>query len=82
MPALPRRVHLVGIGGMHMSAIAQVLRSAGVQVSGSDLQESDLTRRLAALGVTVHRGHAAAHLGDAELVVVTAAAKPDNPEVV
>ena len=81
-PALPRHVHLVGIGGMHMSAIAQVLLSAGVQVSGSDLQETDLTHRLAALGATVHRGHAATHLGDAELVVVTAAAKPDNPEVV
>lgn len=80
--ALPRRVHLVGIGGMHMSAIAQVLLSAGVWVSGSDLQDTDLTRRLAALGATVHHGHAAAHVGDAELVVVTAAAKPDNPEVV
>lgn len=80
-PTLPRRVHLVGIGGMHMSAIAQVLLSAGVRVSGSDLQDTALTRRLAALGATVHRGHAAAYLGDAELVVVTAAVKPDNPEV-
>ena len=65
-----------------MSAIAQLLMADGVEVSGSDLQETPMTRRLAALGATVHCGHAAANVGDAELVVMTAAAKEDNPEVV
>jgi UDP-N-acetylmuramate--alanine ligase len=77
-----RSVHLIGIGGMHMSAIARLLLAEGARVTGSDLRETDLTRRLAALGATVYRGHAAAHVGDVDLVVVTAAAKPDNPEVV
>jgi UDP-N-acetylmuramate--alanine ligase len=77
-----RSVHLIGIGGMHMSAIAQVLMADGVRISGSDLQDTDLTRRLAALGATVQTGHAAANVGDVDLVVMTAAAKQDNPEVV
>lgn len=77
-----RSVHLIGIGGMHMSAIAQVLMADGVRISGSDLQETDLTRRLAALGATVRTGHTAANVGDVDLVVMTAAAKQDNPEVI
>jgi UDP-N-acetylmuramate--alanine ligase len=77
----PHSVHLVGIGGAHMSAIAQMLMAAGMRVSGSDLQETETTRRLAALGATVCRGHAAEHVGDVDLVVMTAAAKADNPEV-
>lgn len=79
---LPAAVHLVGIGGMHMSAIAQILLAAGVRVSGSDSARSAMTERLAALGATVYQGHAAAQLGDAALVVTTAAAKPENPELV
>jgi UDP-N-acetylmuramate--alanine ligase len=80
--ALPKRVHLIGIGGAHMSAIAQILIAEGVRVSGSDLLESAMTRRLAALGARVKRGHAPENVGDAGLVVMTAAAKADNPEVV
>lgn len=76
-----RSVHLVGIGGMHMSAIAQLLLSGGVRVSGSDLSPSTLTARLAELGATVYRGHAAENIDDADLVVTTAAAKADNPEL-
>ena len=77
----PRHVHLVGIGGMHMSAIAQLLLVDGVRVSGSDLADTALTRRLRDLGATVYQGHAAEQIGDADLVVYTAAARPDNPEV-
>jgi len=71
----------VGIGGIHMSAIARILLAWGHQVSGSDLKLSPLTDRLRELGATVHQGHDAAHLGDAELVVYTAAAQTDNPEL-
>ncbi|MEX2447107.1 MAG: UDP-N-acetylmuramate--L-alanine ligase [Dehalococcoidia bacterium] len=81
--ALPQRVHLVGAGGVHMSAIGQVLRARGHEVSGSDLAASQYTDRLQALGATVHIGpHDAAYVGEAQLVVATAAAKPDNPELI
>ncbi|HET7738043.1 MAG TPA: UDP-N-acetylmuramate--L-alanine ligase [Tepidiformaceae bacterium] len=75
-------VHLVGIGGMHMSAIAQILRAQDVVVTGSDLRPSPLTARLQDLGATVFEGHAAVNVGDAALVVTTVAAKDDNPELV
>ncbi len=77
----PRRVHLVGIGGAHMSAIAQILHAWGHQVSGSDQKMSAATGKLERLGVTVTIGHAAENVGDAELVVTTSAAKGDNPEI-
>ncbi|TAJ19586.1 MAG: UDP-N-acetylmuramate--L-alanine ligase [Dehalococcoidia bacterium] len=80
--AIPARVHLVGAGGIHMSAIGQILRHRGIQVTGSDLTLSEHTRRLEALGAHVYTGHAASQIGDALLVVTTAAAKPDNPELV
>ena len=76
-----RRVHFVGIGGAGMSGIAEVLANQGYQVSGSDLAENAATRRLAAMGVTVRPGHAAAHVADADAVVVSTAVKDDNPEV-
>jgi UDP-N-acetylmuramate--alanine ligase len=78
---IPRRVHLVGIGGIHMSAIARILLAWGHSVSGSDLKLSPLTDRLREVGAVVHQGHDAAHIGDAELVVYTAAAQADNPEL-
>lgn len=74
-------VHLIGIGGIHMSAIAQLLMERGVAVSGSDMKLSDLTARLEEMGARVVEGHAAANLTDAALVVRTAAVKDDNPEV-
>lgn len=80
--AIPQRVHLVGAGGIHMSAIAQILRARGHTVSGSDLQLTPLTERLETLGVSVSHGHDAAHVGDAEMVVYTSAAPEDNPELV
>lgn len=77
-----RQVHLVGIGGMHMSAIAQMLLADGISVSGSDLVMSPLTERLRELGAEVHSGHHPANVGGATLVVTTMAAKSDNPELV
>ncbi len=75
-------IHLVGIGGMHMSAIAQLLLERGITVTGSDLRRSELTERLERMGARVFEGHDAAHLGDPTLVVTTAAATgEDNPEI-
>ena len=76
-----RRVHFVGIGGAGMSGIAEVLATQGYQVSGSDLAESAVTRRLATLGIRIVVGHAAANVAHADAVVVSTAVAPDNPEV-
>ncbi|MCG3173031.1 MAG: UDP-N-acetylmuramate--L-alanine ligase [Myxococcota bacterium] len=75
-------VHLVGIGGSGMSGVAEVLVNLGFRVSGSDLKESETTRRLAELGCGVSIGHAASSLTDADVVVISSAVKRDNPEVV
>ncbi len=78
-----RRVHFVGIGGIGMSGIAELLANLGFSVSGSDAKKSTVTKRLAELfGVAVHEGHAAANVGDADVVVVSSAVKQNNPEVV
>ena len=76
-----RRVHFVGIGGTGMCGIAEVLHNLGFEVSGSDLGDNATTRRLAAMGIRVERGHATEHLGDADAMVVSGAIKPDNPEL-
>jgi len=77
-----RRIHFVGIGGIGMSGIAEVLINLGYQVSGSDLEEGATVKRLRGLGSKIARGHSAAHVGDADVVVISSAVKPDNPEVV
>jgi UDP-N-acetylmuramate--alanine ligase len=77
-----RRVHFVGIGGIGMSGIAELLVNLGYSVTGSDLRLSEITDRLASLGVGVSVGHHADHLGDADVVVVSSAVASDNPEVV
>ncbi|MCB9702986.1 MAG: UDP-N-acetylmuramate--L-alanine ligase [Myxococcales bacterium] len=74
-------IHFVGIGGIGMSGIAEVLLNLGYRVTGTDLADSETTRRLAAMGATIHRGHDAAHLGDADVVVTSSAIRPGNPEV-
>ena len=74
------RVHFVGIGGVGMSGIAEVLCTLGYQVSGSDNADSAATRRLVALGAVVYRGHAAANVLGADCVVVSSAIRRDNPE--
>jgi UDP-N-acetylmuramate--alanine ligase len=75
------RVHFVGIGGIGMSGIAEVLLNLDWQVSGSDAKASANTRRLESLGARIHIGHAAANLGDAEVVVYSSAVRPENPEL-
>ena len=76
-----RRVHFVGIGGIGMSGIAELLVNLGYEVSGSDLAGTDVTARLATLGVRVGIGHDAAHVGDADVAVVSSAVAADNLEV-
>lgn len=76
-----KRVHFVGIGGVGMSGIAEVLSHLGFEVSGSDLAESATLARLRALGVLVMVGHAAEHVAGADAVVVSSAVAADNPEV-
>lgn len=73
-------VHFVGIGGSGMSGIARLLLEAGHRVTGSDLRDTDAVRELRAAGATVFIGHDAAHVGDADTVVVTGALWQDNPE--
>jgi len=77
-----RSIHFVGIGGIGMSGIAEVLLDAGFGVSGSDAKESDTTRRLSGLGARVEIGHRATNLGDADVVVFSSAVAKDNPEIV
>jgi UDP-N-acetylmuramate--alanine ligase len=76
-----RHVHFVGVGGIGMSGIAELLLNLGYDVSGSDARRSDVTDRLARLGVRVGIGHDAANVGDADVVVVSSAIPPTNPEV-
>jgi len=76
-----RRVHFIGIGGIGMSGIAELLANLGYAVSGSDEKRSAVTDRLASLGVRVASGHDAAHVGDADVVVVSSAVRSTNPEV-
>ncbi len=75
-------VHFVGIGGIGMSGIAELLHNLGYQVQGTDRAEGANTRRLRALGVPVAIGHDESNLGDAQVVVISSAIKSDNPEVV
>jgi UDP-N-acetylmuramate--alanine ligase len=74
-------IHFVGVGGIGMSGIAEVLHNLGYKVQGSDVAAGANTRRLADLGVTVMIGHDADNLGAAEVVVVSSAIAPDNPEI-
>ncbi len=76
-----QRVHLVGIGGMGMSGIAEVLLTLGYSVSGSDLKSSVITERLRNLGATIYEGHRAEQVRGAHVVVISSAVRPDNPEI-
>ena len=75
-------IHIVGIGGMAMSAIAQVAIDRGARVSGSDMVDSDYIARLRAQGAQIEIGHAAGNLGPADLLVHSAAVGPENPEII
>jgi UDP-N-acetylmuramate--alanine ligase len=74
-------IHFVGIGGIGMSGIAELLLNLGYKVSGSDINRSDITDRLETLGGTIFKGHAAENIKEADVVVVSSAIDPDNPEV-
>jgi UDP-N-acetylmuramate--alanine ligase len=76
-----QRIHFVGIGGIGMSGIAEVLLNLGYKVSGSDLKSSAVTQRLAGLGAVIFEGHQAENVAGAEVVVTSSAIAPDNPEV-
>ena len=84
MRALPIDIgplHFVGIGGIGMSGIAEILHNLGYVVRGSDAADGANVRRLQSLGVQVAIGHRPENLGDARVVVISSAVKPDNPEV-
>ena len=76
-----RRIHFVGLGGVGMSGIAEVLFNLGYSVSGSDLSDSATLKRLAALGLQTHVGHAASHVAGADVLVTSTAVQADNAEV-
>ena len=72
-------VYFVGIGGIGMSGIAEVLLNLGYQVSGSDLSSSEITRHLKTLGAKIYQGHRASNLGNCDVVVVSSAVSSTNP---
>jgi UDP-N-acetylmuramate--alanine ligase len=77
-----QKVHFVGVGGIGMSGIAEVLCNLGFRVSGSDLKRSEVTERLETMGVDFKEGHRAENVGEAHVVVRSAAVRDDNPEIV
>jgi UDP-N-acetylmuramate--alanine ligase len=77
-----RVIHFVGIGGIGMSGIAEVLHNLGYEVTGSDLRESETTKRLKALGIQVYVGHKPENVDDAHVLVISSAVSDDNPEVI
>src|SRR4029450_4105001 len=75
------KIHFVGIGGMGMCGIAEVLANMGYRVSGSDMNDTEIPRHLTNIGCAIARGHRADNLGEADVVVVSSAIKGYNPEV-
>jgi len=75
------RIHFVGIGGISMSGLAEILLHKGYRVSGSDMKDSHIIKKLREKGADIHIGHQASHIDGADLVVYTAAVKQDNPEI-
>src|SRR5499427_518639 len=77
-----QHIHFVGIGGIGMSGIAEVLLNLGYHISGSDAKLSAITERLRGLGAKIFEGHTASNVDSAQLVVTSTAVRSDNPEVV
>ena len=77
-----KNIHFIGIGGVGISAIAEIMLSRGYKVSGSDMKESEITDRLKAKGVDVHIGHRSENVENADLIVYSAAIAEENPEIV
>ncbi|MFH0977535.1 MAG: UDP-N-acetylmuramate--L-alanine ligase [Spirochaetota bacterium] len=76
------KMHFIGIGGIGMSGIAEILINLGYKVSGSDIRESDITRRLASLGAKIFIGHNLSNINDYNVVVTSSAINPANPEII
>lgn len=76
-----KHIHFIGIGGVGMAGIAEVLLSQGYRVSGSDLSDNALTKRLQAIGAEIYKGHQASHVEHADVVVRSSAVSMDNPEI-
>jgi len=76
-----KKVHFVGIGGIGMSGIAEILLSQGFEVSGSDRALTDITKRLQSLGIKIYEGHSAENVKDVDVLVYSSAVSPDNPEI-
>lgn len=81
MNGLKRKVHFVGVGGIGMSGLAEILLNLGYEVSGTDAKSSEITDRLQRLGLVFHEGHRAENIGDAGILVVSAAIAQDNEEI-
>jgi UDP-N-acetylmuramate--alanine ligase len=81
-PKLIKKIHFVGIGGISMSGLAEILLSQGYVISGSDMKSSSITDRLKAMGIKFYIGHSSDNLENPDLVIYTAAVKKDNPELV
>ncbi|NMB81368.1 MAG: UDP-N-acetylmuramate--L-alanine ligase, partial [Ignavibacteria bacterium] len=76
-----KNVHFIGIGGIGMSGIAEILLSQGFNITGSDLNKTDVTDRLESLGIKIYEGHSSDNLTDADVVVYSSAVNLNNPEV-
>jgi len=76
-----KQIHFVGIGGIGMSGLAELLKTVGLRVTGSDAKETEVTRRLVSLGIPVSSGHRPEHVAGADVVVYSSAVREDNPEV-
>jgi UDP-N-acetylmuramate--alanine ligase len=81
LPKRGRRIHFIGIGGVGMGGIAEVMHRIGYAVSGSDLHKNSMTQRLNSLGIKVYIGHVATHVHGCDVVVISSAVKWDNPEL-
>ena len=77
-----KNIHCIGIGGIGLSAIAEILLARGYKVSGSDMKESDITDKLRAQGAEIYIGHRAENVENADLVIYSAAISDENPEMV
>lgn len=77
-----KNIHFIGIGGISMSGLAEILHDLKFKVSGSDLKTSDITQKLKSMNIPVYIGHSPENIKDADLVVYTAAISPDNPELI
>lgn len=77
-----KKIHFVGIGGIGMSGIAEVLNNMGYIITGSDIKESDTVRRLKSLGIKIFIGHSKDNIDDTDVVVFSSAVKSDNPEII